>query len=125
MDAPLRSVEKRDVDVAEVMLRELAGEPFESHDRAKPLRAQLLHEPVERALPAVIALATRSTVQLQGHHVGLLGELGDEEIPERLRLRRTTDLAAPPLGGRVEAFHPTRSTVRLATPVGRATSASP
>lgn len=82
--APFPSIDVVDVDVPEVVLRELTGESFEANDRPRPLGPQLLHQLVE--LAAAVPLRFRAAQQLERHHVGLHSELADEERAEGLGL---------------------------------------
>ena len=70
-------VEEAHVDVAEVVLRELAREALEADHRPQPLGPQLLDQRVQGALAAGVALELRAAEQLDGEHVRLGRKLAD------------------------------------------------
>ena len=55
MDAARGSIEKPHQDLAEIVLRELAGQSLEAHHRARHRRSHRPHQRIQRALRPVIA----------------------------------------------------------------------
>jgi hypothetical protein len=68
------SVDEGDVDVPEVVLRELAGQPLEAHDGSHARRAQSSDQRVERGLVPRVARLRRATKQLLRRQRGRLCE---------------------------------------------------
>src|SRR6266496_1277854 len=95
VDALRRAAHEAHVDVAEVVLGELSGQPLEAPHRPGRLRPHRCDEGVERALPALVPLEPSPPQDLQREHVGLRCQRVHHEGPEHLSLRRAPD--APPL----------------------------
>jgi hypothetical protein len=88
---PAAAVEEANIDLAEVVLRELTRQTLEAHQRLHLVRANSANQFVQRALAAPVAREPRSPQQLDGTHIGLLGELGANERPVRFHLGRPAD----------------------------------
>ena len=82
-------------------------------------------ERVERALAARVAGEPRPAQQLHGQDVGLPGELGDEQVAERLDLRGSADPAATPAPAPCRASSPPAQPRRAARCLARRRPAWP
>jgi hypothetical protein len=102
---PGRPVEKPNHDLAEVVLSELAGQPFEADDRPRVGRPQLPDQGVERALATVISGELGPAQELDAEQARLLDEPGRHPGPVGLGLRRPTDPRAPGRGLQAEDRH--------------------
>jgi hypothetical protein len=105
MHTLLRTIDKPHIDFAEIVLREFPRQPLETHQRPGRHRARRLHQRVEGALGAVIALELRATQNLQRQQLGLGGQELPDEVAKRLRLRRPADAPALTLERAVNVDH--------------------
>jgi hypothetical protein len=105
VDALLRTVDEPHVHVAEIVLRELAWETLEAHQRPHQLRAQRRDERVQRALPARVPVEPGPPQDLQREQIGLAAENPGDELAEPLHRRRPTDAPSLALGRIVRAQH--------------------
>src|SRR5262245_18449229 len=91
MDPLLGPVLIRDADLAEIVLRKLAGLPLETHQRRDGTRPQRLRTRIQCAVPAGIPLETRPMEQLDGPQRWVLGQRCDYDCAIRVRLRWRAD----------------------------------
>ena len=102
VDALLPTTDEPNVDVAEVVLREFPGEPFEAHERAHRFGTQLADQIVERGLPAPIAFQLRTPQHFHREQIGVERQRLDDKRAKRLRLRGSANPASLTLAGRVD-----------------------
>jgi len=69
VDGLLRGIEKADVDVTKVVLREFAGQPFKADERPNGRRTQRADQIVERRLATGIPLQLRPSEDLDGEQI--------------------------------------------------------
>ena len=86
LDAPRRPVHEADTHVAEVVLRELTGQPLEAHHRPRRLGPQGGDERVERTLPALVPVQPTSPQNLEREQLRLVPVVSFEVV---LRSGRT------------------------------------
>ncbi len=79
------------------MLRELARQALEAHQRAGGAGPHRRDEVVQRRLATGVARESSPTQHLQRHDLGLVREQPHHQRPERLRLGRATDRSPMPL----------------------------
>ena len=101
-DAP---VEEGHVDLSEVVLRKLPGQPLEAHLDLDIPGPFLGNQAVQRALAAVIALESDPTENLQRHQPRLISEDLSHALPVGLGLTGPADLAPLTLGCIVDISH--------------------
>ncbi len=82
------AVGERDIDLAEVVLRELAGQPLEAHLDGDARGAHRGDEFVQRALPARVAGQAGAPQDLDREQRRRLGDEIGHELPIRLGLAR-------------------------------------
>jgi hypothetical protein len=90
--ALLGAIDEGHLDLAEVVLRELTGQPLEAHDGALFRGALGGDERVERGLAAGVALELGAPEQLERHQLGLLLQHRRNEGAERLGLGGPADV---------------------------------
>jgi hypothetical protein len=84
--------------LAEVVLRELGGQPLEAHQRRDHARADGLRQRVQRALAPGVPRLFRTVQQLDGLEGRVLRQGLDQYVAIRLGRRRASHLAPGPLG---------------------------
>jgi len=104
VDPLLGAVEEHDIDLPEVVLSELAGNPLEAHRVRNVTRAEALDELEEGALPAGIAQFPGPPEELECHEVRCGSQHVLDGFPERHGLDGAADPALLPLGSVVEVL---------------------
>jgi Protein of unknown function (DUF3047) len=104
VDTCRRPAHEPDIDVAKVVLRELARQPLETDHRPRRLRPQVGDERVERALSARVPVEANPPEDVERHQLGLARQHALHEGAERLRLGRAPD-APPSRPARIEGRH--------------------
>jgi len=97
VDPPPASVQEAHVDLAEVVLRELARQPLEADKRTDVRRADRRHEVVDDRLTARVAGQPGPAQHFERHHLGLVRQQPRHELSEGLRLGRSSDRSSTPL----------------------------